>query len=112
MYFIDMAKIVLKSVFSKPATRLYPFEKKEYPKNYRGHISIDEKSCIFCGLCERKCPTSAIKVDNKSKVWEIDRLRCITCLSCVEVCPKKCLSMINQYSSSTTTKDIEVHKNA
>ncbi len=109
-----MVKTVLKSLFSKPSTVRYPFEKKPVFKNTRGSISIAIDKCIFCGICQRKCPTKAIEVNRQDKRWEIERLRCIACAACVEACPKKCLTMENHYSPATvdrtTTK--EVFKNA
>jgi len=107
MSLLTMTKIAMKSLFSKPATRLYPFEKRENFAAARGKITIDIAGCIYCGICKTKCPTQAIEVDRENKKWTIDRLRCITCNYCVDVCPKKCLKMDNQYSATTTTKEKE-----
>lgn len=98
MSFFSMKKTVIGSLFKKPATARYPFAPRDYHKNTRGKISIDISQCIFCGMCQRKCPTAAILVTKSDKHWEIDRLRCIACGYCVEVCPKKCLKMENKYS--------------
>ncbi|MDD3172520.1 MAG: 4Fe-4S binding protein, partial [Herbinix sp.] len=57
-------------------------------------IAIDD--CIFCGMCERRCPTGAIKVEKGKFSWSIERLQCIQCNYCGEVCTKKCLKMDNQ----------------
>jgi len=107
MSLFSLTKTVLKSLFSKPATRLYPFEQRELIKNSRGKIVIKIENCVYCGLCRNKCPTAAITVEREAKKWGIDRLRCITCNLCVEICPKKCLSMDKQFSKPTNTKDKE-----
>jgi ech hydrogenase subunit F len=112
MQFFIMARIVLKSLFRKPATIKYPFGPKVLSKAARGSIIIDISQCIFCGMCQRKCPTSAIVVNKEEKTWMVARLSCITCGYCVEVCPKKCLRMDNQYTEPMLTRHEELHKNA
>lgn len=99
--------MVLRSVISKPMTRLYPFERRPSYKNTRGSVGIDINRCSMCTLCQKKCPTAAITVNRNEKIWEIDRLRCIMCAACVESCPKKCLSMENQYSSPSTERSVD-----
>jgi ech hydrogenase subunit F len=112
MSFFLMAKTVLKSLFRKPATRRYPFVVRPFYKNTRGKISIEIGNCIFCGICQKKCPTAAINVGKNEKKWRIDRLRCISCGYCVESCPKKCLAMENEYSQPVIIRKKEVFKNA
>lgn len=84
---------LLRGLFGKSATRLYPLEPRKIDPAARGHIEIDIDRCIFCGICQRKCPTDAIAVVRKEKNWNIEPFRCIQCGSCVEACPKKCLAM-------------------
>lgn len=112
MGFLTIHKILLKSLFSKPATQKYPFgPKKHFPKT-RGRIQIEIKTCIFCNLCARKCPTQAIVVNKQEKWWSINRMRCITCDACVEVCPKKCLFMDSDYSKPELGHKQEVYSGA
>ena len=96
-------KPIIKSLFKKPATRLYPFEVRPYPIGSRGNIQIDLDICTFCTACQRKCPTGAIIVEREAKTWVIEPLKCITCNACVEACPKGCLRMSTQHAKSTTT---------
>ena len=107
MSFMSMSKIVLPFSLHKPATRRYPFEKREPFPATRGHIAIDVDACILCGLCQKRCPSDAIVVDKPNKSWIIDRLRCVQCNACVEVCPKKCLVMERTYSPSVTAKSVD-----
>ena len=102
MSFLPMLKTTLQNLFSKPATRLYPFEKREPFKNTHGHIENDLVNCTYCTLCDKKCPTKAIKVVREPKSWTIEPLRCIACNICVEICPKKTLVMKQDYSPSQT----------
>ena len=108
MSLFTISKLVMKSLFRKPATRLYPFEERVYKPGTRGSIRLQKELCIYCGICKNKCPTSAIQVDKPAKTWSIDRLRCISCNYCVEVCPKKCLHGEPKQSGPTVTRDIEV----
>ena len=43
--------------------------------------------CIGCGICEKNCPSGAIKVENFNAT--IDQSKCTGCGICVEKCPKK-----------------------
>jgi len=112
MQFFVMAKTVLKSLFGKPATVKYPFGPKVLSESARGSIVIDISKCIFCGICQKKCPTGAIAVVREEKTWNIARLKCITCGYCVEVCPKKCLQMSSQYTEPMLTRHEDTYKNA
>ena len=109
MAFYKITKLVLKSLFSKPATLMYPFVKRDFFVNTRGQVAIKISDCIFCSICAKKCPTGAIEVMRDEKTWSINRLLCISCGACVEQCPKKCLKLETFYSqplaeSETTAK--------
>jgi ech hydrogenase subunit F len=95
-----MTGLVLKSLFSRPATRRYPFVKREPFARTRGSIAIEIQRCTLCTLCAKRCPTEAIEVDRAGMTWAITRVRCIACNACVEACPAKCLSMLPQYAES------------
>lgn len=100
----DMIGNIFSNLFSKPATRKYPFEKREPYDKVRGRIDMDIDTCIFCGICSRKCPSNAITVNRNEKAWEIDPFKCILCSECEEVCPKKCIRMEAQYKTSAYEK--------
>ena len=100
----SFSKTVLHNLFAKPATRMYPQVAREYPERTRGQIGINIDDCIFCGICSKKCPTGAIAVSRETKSWTIKRFGCIQCGECVGVCPKKCLTMLQAYSTPNATK--------
>ncbi|MFA6583977.1 MAG: 4Fe-4S binding protein [Elusimicrobiaceae bacterium] len=97
MFSMAMLKTTIANLFRKPATVLYPFVPGKVYANTRGEVMNDTDSCIFCGICQRRCPANAITVNRAAKEWKIERLRCIVCGNCADVCPKKCLSFDNQY---------------
>jgi ech hydrogenase subunit F len=105
MSFFTMAGTTLANLFRKPATRMYPAAGRTYPDTTRGHVEIDVAQCVFCGLCVKNCPTTAISVQRNTKTWSIERLRCIACGSCCEACPKDCLLMGGLYSSPVTSEE-------
>ncbi len=112
MSILSMSKTLFKSILHGPYTVLYPLQKKEIFQRTRGKIEIEISQCIYCGICQKRCPTSAITVDKPSTTWSIERLQCIQCSYCTEVCPKKCLSMGNQYTQPSFGNVKEVFTNA
>jgi formate hydrogenlyase subunit 6/NADH:ubiquinone oxidoreductase subunit I len=59
-------------------------------------------TCIYCGICAKKCPQDALTVSRKKKnaqtgeqegenIWSVNAETCILCGICVEACPKKSL---------------------
>ena len=88
-----LGKMTLRSLFGKPETVRYPLEEPEHPAALRGKVEFSNEHCIYCGICEKRCPTGAIKVNKKEGTWSIDHFSCIQCDTCVRECPKGCLQM-------------------
>jgi formate hydrogenlyase subunit 6/NADH:ubiquinone oxidoreductase subunit I len=105
-----MLKVIFKGAVRKPSTRLYPFEKRASFVGSRGSLVMDIDKCTFCTLCEKKCPSGAIKVNRAERVWELNRLRCIVCGACVDVCAKKSLSLVPQHSVGVVSKESEIYR--
>ena len=76
----------MKNLFRKPFTEKYPVERPKLPFDYRGKVVHIQKKCIYCGICAKYCPSGAITVDVKKKVWRIDYGRCLFCQQCEEAC--------------------------
>lgn len=104
MSLLSMSKTLFRNLFHGPYTTQYPIKPKANFERTRGSIGIEVEACIFCGMCERRCPTSAIKVDKSRASWSIERFQCIQCSYCSEVCPKKCLKMQNNYTAPAYEK--------
>lgn len=49
-------------------------------------IWVAETGCVGCRLCERSCPTGAMRVTDKQA--GIDYARCIACGMCAVSCRK------------------------
>jgi ech hydrogenase subunit F len=97
---------ILKNFFGRPATRLYPASVREPFERTRGRINFQQDTCIYCGICQKKCPADAIKVDRLNTTWELNAFRCIICGECVNACPKKSITMTNERRQSAKTKEI------
>ena len=102
--------MTLKSLFSKPATKLYPLEKPHFFEQTKGRVHLEPDSCRYCGLCASVCPTQALDVDRKALTWSIDRFRCIQCRSCIEACHEGALSMLNHYTDPAQERVVEVYE--
>lgn len=110
--FLKFSSIALKNLFSKPATRNYPDLPPKSTAATRGSVQIDIEVCVLCGLCMRRCPSEAIKVDRNSKTWSIERMGCVQCADCLSICPKKCLSMNPKYTPPSSTKTVDTYQKA
>ena len=92
-----MLGTVVRNGLNKPATRAYPYVKREPFANARGQLVVSGENCIFCSLCARRCPTNALEVDRAGKVFKFYPLKCIVCGACVEACNKGSLSLDNHH---------------
>jgi len=75
----------LKNLFKKPFTGRYPYEKIKPSKKFRGKIRFISEKCIGCQLCEKNCPSKAIKFYEKGKI-DFDMSECFFCGLCVDIC--------------------------
>lgn len=51
---------MVRIVFSKPGTILYPKEKVPVPEGFRGRVELIDENCIGCGKCAQVLPANAI----------------------------------------------------
>ncbi|MFA6431963.1 MAG: 4Fe-4S binding protein [Candidatus Margulisiibacteriota bacterium] len=102
-----MIEFVLRSLFKKPATIKYPFEKIKMPANFRGKIKFIPEKCIGCSICVKDCPSNAIKINkigDKKFEMEIDLGKCIYCGQCADSCPKKAIDITPEFELATADK--------
>ncbi len=92
---------VFQSMFKRPVTERYPFERYPAPAALRGQLAFDPAKCVGCALCVKECPSEAIELITIDKVakrfvirYHIDR--CTFCAQCVQNCRFNCLAMSNE----------------
>lgn len=105
-----MLKTVLHNLFSKPATRPYPFERREPFTGSRGAITFDDDACTACGACSKKCPSDAIEVDRPAKRLTFHPFRCIVCEACREVCTRDAIGLSGVHRAPEVRVPVEVHE--
>ncbi len=57
-----------------------------------GEISINDETCVHCGLCTGVCPTEALSLDSQTFRLNFIRARCIVCEQCIPTCPVQAIS--------------------
>jgi NAD(P)H-quinone oxidoreductase subunit I len=92
---------LVRSLFRRPATEKYPFERRPTPKRLRGALRWNPEKCTGCALCVKDCPADAIELitldkANKRFVMRYHADRCTFCAQCVQNCRFKCLEMSNE----------------
>lgn len=53
---------------------------------------VDQDKCIGCKLCEKVCPSAAIKVTATDRKAHVRDNICHQCTNCQQVCPKSAIS--------------------
>ncbi len=107
--------LILRNLFSKPATIEYPKEETVIEPDFRGQHYADLTKCIGCSLCMIECPADAIKMVKIPDEYEankrnprrlypvINYFRCIFCYRCVAVCPTNAYVTTNEYRLASDT---------
>ncbi len=93
-----MLSDVSTSLFRRPVTEKYPFERLAAPARLRSLLQWSSGTCTGCNLCAKDCPANAIEVlvlDKKAKRfvlrYHVDR--CTFCAQCVHSCRQGSLEM-------------------
>ena len=114
---MGLIRSALANLFRGRFTERYPKVKPKVPSDLRGKLYHDRSKCIYCGLCEKYCPSAAIKVDKVNKTWTHDLGRCLFCSQCEETCrllpQKNAIKMSPEFELAThrRKKDmIRTHK--
>lgn len=104
-----MVPYMMGMLIKKPATVKYPATPAVVPPNFRGAIKFDQDSCIGCKMCERVCPSNAIKinkVEGEEKKFQarMHLDRCIFCAQCVDSCSRHSLHSTDRFELATGDK--------
>ncbi len=103
-----MFPTIWKNLFSRPATRRYPFKDIREPfAEYKGRIYFDSNKCDLCGDCARICPSRAIEVSLANRQITYDPFKCIYCSDCVQACLPRAISQDKHYTRPAPAKEAE-----
>ncbi|MFB3852430.1 MAG: 4Fe-4S binding protein [Vicinamibacterales bacterium] len=89
---------ITRSLFKRPFTERYPFERYPAPERLRGMVVWDPEKCTGCKICVRDCPANALELivlDKAAKryVLRVHNDRCTFCAQCVASCNFDCISL-------------------
>lgn len=102
---------VSRSLFRRPVTELYPFQRREAPDRLRGMLEFEASKCTGCRICMRDCPARALDlvvVDKATKrfAMRFHADRCTYCAQCVVSCNFDALAMSNtQWELAALARD-------
>jgi len=103
-----MFPTIIKNLFSRPATRRYPFKDVREPfLGYRGKIFWDASKCDLCGDCARVCPAEAIEVSPEDRQIKYYPFKCIYCGTCMQTCLPMAISQDKYYTKPAAAKGVE-----
>ena len=111
---MGIIRTALANILRPRFTQRYPKAKPILPEDFRGKLYHDKSKCIYCGLCEKYCPSGAIKVDVKKKTWTHDLGKCLFCGQCEETCrllPKRdAIKMSREFELACLHKSTLIRK--
>ena len=100
----EILPALLGNLTNTPVTRPYPRDGRPPFPSARGRIESVIENCIFCGICQKRCPADCIVVNKAEKTWSVDPYQCIICGVCVEVCPTDAIAMRLEYRKPRTER--------
>jgi len=104
---MNMEGELLKHVFRRPVTVLYPHEPTRTAAGLRGRPHIDMAKCIGCGICSQGCPSRALEMEGRKAeaTLRIHLDRCLFCGQCQRSCPQEAIELTKEYELATAERD-------
>ena len=88
---------------------LHPTLKEEYTFSGGWTASINESSCIDCGICADHCRFDAIHINGHGKL-EINPFKCEGCRLCERLCPVEAISSVQSNNNYWYVSDTRFGK--
>ena len=103
-----MIPFLLGMMGKKTDTITYPYEEAHLKDKFRGMLKFNHDRCVGCRLCERVCPSDAIKIVKAGEKQFVARLsldKCIFCGQCTDSCAKDALENTMDFELARADKD-------
>ncbi|MCY4177230.1 MAG: NADH-quinone oxidoreductase subunit NuoI [Endozoicomonadaceae bacterium] len=110
--------VTLRHAFRPRATVLYPEQRTQRAKRFRGRIVLTrdpdgQERCVACYLCSSVCPVDCINIQGTEdqherrypEKFDIDFSRCIFCGLCEEACPTLAIQLTQDFELCQTDKN-------
>ena len=97
---MNFLTLFVRNLSRGPYTEPFPFgPPSPTPKRLRGRISFDATICEGCLLCEKLCPSGAIKFTRTPDGMTFDcwHSTCVFCGTCEFYCPTKAIHQTNDW---------------
>ncbi|MBN1649157.1 MAG: EFR1 family ferrodoxin [Spirochaetales bacterium] len=76
-------------------SKTFNYESHRYM--YQNQIKFySDAKCTGCGICEKVCLSSRIKLKDKKPHWSDDP-RCFGCFACINYCPQKAIQVATRF---------------
>jgi NADH-quinone oxidoreductase subunit I len=115
--------VVLRHMFHKRETILYPEQKPYLPPRWRGRIILSRdpdggERCVACYLCAVACPVDCIALQATEdehgrrypEFFRINFSRCIFCGFCEEACPTYAIQLTQDFEMSEYRRENLVYE--
>ena len=115
--------VTFRTMFRKPVTEKYPFEKLPTAPRFHGRHQLNRwpdglEKCVGCELCVAACPADCIRVvaeentpehrvssgERYARIYEINMARCIFCGYCEVACPFDAITLEHEYELSERSR--------
>ena len=93
--------LFLRNLRHGPYTDPFPFgPAPPPPKRLRGRVAFDAHECEGCLLCEKVCPSGAIRFSRAPEGLNFDCWHgtCVFCGACEFYCPTKAVHLTNEWA--------------
>lgn len=103
---INLLNILKARIRQGHQTTAYPDKIPSFPERFRGRPVIDDTKCPpGCDVCEKACPTQAIRFEKGIK---LDIGRCIFCTECVDACPEGAIRYTTDHRMAVRSREDQV----
>lgn len=86
---MNILSLFVRNLRHGPYTEAFPFGPAPTAKRFRGRVAFDAERCEGCRMCERVCPSGAIRFARTAEGMTFDCWHgtCVFCGNCAFHCP-------------------------